>query len=63
MQCPVLLQHGSNDPRVTTAETKEIFDNITSQKKWVEYSNSAHESLCKNEHVKWVTEVSVFLQK
>ena len=63
IQCPVLLQHGSNDPRVTVTETKEIFDNITSQKKWVEYSNSAHESLCTKEHDKWVTEVSVFLQK
>lgn len=62
IQCPVLLQHGSNDPRVTVTETKEIFDNITSQKKWVEYSNSAHESLCTKEHDKWVTEVSVFLQ-
>ncbi len=62
IQCPVLLQHGTNDPRVTVTETKEIFDNIASQKKWVEYSYSAHESLCANEHDKWVKEVSLFLQ-
>ena len=63
IKCPVLLQHGSKDPRVTNTETKEIFDNISTTKKWVEYANSAHESLCKNEHEKWVTEVSLFLQK
>ncbi|MFN0083112.1 MAG: alpha/beta hydrolase [Ferruginibacter sp.] len=63
LRCPVLLQHGSKDPRVTNTETKEIFDNITTTKKWVEYTGSAHESLCTNEHEKWVTEVSAFLQK
>ncbi len=62
IKCPVLLQHGTNDPRVTEAETKEIFDNITTQKKWVEYTASAHQSLCTNEHEKWVKEVSAFLQ-
>lgn len=63
IKCPVLLQRGTNDPRVTLAETKEIFDNITAQKKWVEYSESSHESLCTKENNKWVTEVSAFLQK
>ena len=62
IKCPVLLQHGTNDPRVTEKETKEIFDNITTNKKWVEYTYSAHQSLCTNEHTKWVTEVSAFLQ-
>ncbi|MFC4262807.1 alpha/beta hydrolase [Ferruginibacter yonginensis] len=62
IQCPVLLQHGTNDPRVTVAETQQIFDQITTAKKWVEYQNSAHESLCKNEHDKWIAEVSAFLK-
>ena len=63
IKCPVLLQRGSNDPRVTKTETQEIFDNIITQKKWVEYNTCAHESLCTKEHDKWVTEVSAFLQK
>ncbi len=63
IKCPVLLQRGSNDPRVTLAETTELFNNIPSQKKWVEYNESAHESLCTKENNKWVTEVSAFLQK
>ena len=62
IKCPVLLQHGSKDPRVTETETKEIFDNISTNKKWVEYTESAHQSLCTNEHTKWVTEVSSFLK-
>ncbi len=62
IKCPVLLQHGTNDPRVTQKDTKEIFDNITSSKKWVEYNASAHQSLCTNEHPKWMAEVAAFLQ-
>lgn len=62
IKCPVLLQHGTKDPRVTETETKDIFDNITTTKKWVEYTASAHQSLCTNEHNKWVGEVSAFLQ-
>ena len=62
IKCPVLLQHGSKDPRVTETETKEIFDNISTNKKWVEYTESAHQSLCTNEHTKWIMEVSSFLK-
>ena len=62
IKCPVLLQHGTNDPRVTEKETKEIFDNIATSKKWVEYNASAHQSLCTNEHIKWMAEVAAFLQ-
>ena len=61
IKCPVLLQHGTNDPRVTEKETKEIFDNIASSKKWVEYNASAHQSLCTNEHTKWMEEIATFL--
>ena len=60
--CPVLLQCGKNDPRVSQEEIDEIFTNIPSQKKLVIYENSGHESLCKKETAKWVTEVSAFLQ-
>jgi uncharacterized protein len=63
IKCPVLLQHGTNDPRVTEEETKHLYNNITAPKKWVEYETCAHESLCTKEHNKWVMEVSAFLQK
>lgn len=60
--CPVLLQWGRNDPRVTEAETQKIYNNIPTQKKLVIYENSGHQSLCKNENAKWVNEITAFLQ-
>jgi uncharacterized protein len=62
IQCPVLLQWGKNDPRVSMEETQLIYENIISQKKLVIYEQSAHESFCKKENAKWVGEVTAFLQ-
>jgi len=62
IKCPVLLQWGKNDPRVTEKETKELYANITAPKKLVVYENSGHESLCKKERDKWMAEVTAFLQ-
>lgn len=60
---PTLLQWGKHDARVTEKETHEIFEHIaTKEKKLVVYEESAHESLCKSEHDKWVSEVSSFLR-
>lgn len=61
INCPVLLQWGSRDPRVTRAETDLIYTNITAPKKLVVYESAAHESLCKKENEKWVSEVKIFL--
>jgi uncharacterized protein len=61
INCPVLLQWGKNDPRVARAETDIIFDNIIAPKKLVVYETAAHESLCKKENEKWMTEVHTFL--
>jgi alpha-beta hydrolase superfamily lysophospholipase len=64
INCPVLLQWGINDARVTEKETNHILDNLASKEKTlVKYENSKHESLCKNEHEKWVLSVSNFLGK
>ncbi len=62
INCPVLLQWGKNDPRVTRGEIDMIYANITAPKKLVVYENSAHESLCKNENDKWTNEVQIFLK-
>ncbi|MEO7446487.1 MAG: alpha/beta fold hydrolase [Ferruginibacter sp.] len=61
VKCPVLLQRGSLDSRVTAEETNEIYANILAPKKLVTYANSGHESLCKKEPVKWQQEVALFL--
>jgi uncharacterized protein len=61
--CPILLQWGMNDPRVTQEETNHIFKNIAShQKELIVYTQSAHESLCKKENAKWNDVVGKFLK-
>ncbi len=62
IQCPVLLQWGKNDPRVTEQETNDVYNNISSTKKLVVYENSGHESLCDKEHEKWENEITAFLK-
>jgi hypothetical protein len=62
INCPVLLQWGRKDPRVTEHETNEIFQNISTNKKFVIYENCGHESLCKKENEKWTNEITAFLK-
>jgi hypothetical protein len=60
--CPVLLQRGDLDKRVSEVETKRVFDNLASKRKiFVPYKNCGHVSLCKNENTKWVYQVTAFL--
>lgn len=60
--CPVLLQWGANDPRVTRKEEEILFNNLaTKDKKFVVYENSGHQSLCTNENQKWVSNVNEFI--
>ena len=62
IKCPVLLQWGRYDNRVTQLEIEKIYNNISSAKKLVIYENCSHESLCKKETSKWTNEVTAFLQ-
>ncbi len=62
ISCPVLIQWGKNDPRVSRGEIDDIYNNISSAKKLVVYDSCGHESLCKKETEKWKAEVSAFLQ-
>jgi alpha-beta hydrolase superfamily lysophospholipase len=63
IKCPVLLQWGKNDLRVSRSEEEILFKNITNtNKKFVVYENTGHESICKKETAKWEAEVAVFLK-
>lgn len=63
IKCPVLLQWGKNDPRVSRSEEDILFKNITNSiKKFVIYETAGHESLCKKEPEKWNMEVAAFLK-
>lgn len=62
--CPTLLQWGTNDKRVSATETSTIFQNLSSTRKtFVEYKNSGHQSLCKNENEKWKARITTFLNE
>src|ERR1700722_6166139 len=62
IQCPVLLQWGAKDPRVTKNEIDCIYKNLeTKNKKLVVYPNAKHESLCKNFPDEWKKEIRDFL--
>lgn len=61
IQCPVLMQVGVNDMRVTPTERKEVYENLNQPKQLVLYNNSGHQSLCKKEHLKWLACESAFL--
>lgn len=64
IKCPVLLQWGRQDPRVTVDETNEIYSHLGSaDKKLVVYESAAHESLYKKEPAKWLQNVDAFLNK
>lgn len=63
INCPVLLQWGRNDLRVSKAEEDILFENIpVSNKKFIIYETASHESLCKKEPGKWKAEVAAFLK-
>lgn len=63
IKCPVLLQWGKNDPRVSKAEEDILFSNISNKnKKFVVYETAGHESLCKKETQKWEAAIAAFLQ-
>lgn len=62
IRCPVLLQWGRHDPRVSEKETMELYQNISSSKKLVVYENSGHESLYKKQPQLWLKEVNTFLK-
>ncbi|MBC7828890.1 MAG: alpha/beta fold hydrolase [Chitinophagaceae bacterium] len=62
IDCPVLVQHASQDTRVSLEETNCIYDNLkTAEKKLVIYETAGHESLYKKEPAKWESSIRDFL--
>lgn len=62
INCPVLLQSGLLDEKVSQAEINSIFSTISSTKKQqVVYEESGHQSLLVHEPDKWNAAVSGFL--
>ena len=64
IKCPVLLQWGKNDPRVSKAEEDILFKNITQpQQKICDLRNcQAMKVFVKKNPQKWEAEVAAFLK-
>jgi len=63
VSCPVLLQWGFNDKRVTENETNTLFAQLgTNQRTMMKYYQSGHESLLKKEPEKWGAVMTEFLR-
>ena len=63
INCPVLLEWGMKDERVTETETEFIFKNLDSRNKlMIKYAHSGHESLLQKEPEKWTSVITTFLQ-
>ncbi len=61
--CPVLLQWGKKDPRVSEKETDAVYANLALKEKILKkYDGIAHESICTKAHEQWVHNVSAFLK-
>ncbi len=64
INCPVLVQWGTNDNYVLKPEIDKIFGSIpTSSKKLVVYTGAAHESLLQHDPDIWRSETGSFLLK
>lgn len=64
VHCPVLLQRGADDIRVTEEETQAIYKNLaTADKTLVEYAGCGHQSLYKKDSAKWIGVVGRFLSR
>lgn len=58
---PALVLHGSQDPRVTAAEGKNVFDALPGPKTWVEFETAGHESYVSQDRTRWTDAVEKFL--
>lgn len=62
IHCPVLIQAGALDNRVSLQEIDAIFNNISTDKQKVVYDSAGHQSLLLNNPAKWEENVSGFLK-
>ncbi|MDQ2805793.1 MAG: alpha/beta fold hydrolase [Chloroflexota bacterium] len=61
VRCPTLLLHGDRDPRVTVAQTAEIYSALGGPKTLVRFPPAGHESLYSADSARWEAAVHSFL--
>jgi uncharacterized protein len=63
IKCPAIILWGRKDNRVRESEVDKMFANLpNANKQIVKFDSSGHQSLCFNEHEKWMKNVEAFLK-
>ncbi len=63
IKCPAIILWGRKDNRVRESEVDQMFANFpNANKQIVKFDSSGHQSLCFNEHEKWMKNVEAFLK-
>ena len=61
VRCPVLLLHGSADPRVTPEQVQTVFDNLAGEKRFELLDGAGHQPYFDTHPERWKTVVREFL--
>ncbi len=61
VQCPTMLIHGAQDPRVTEVELKNVFNNLAGGKHLVEFPGVGHASCRAADPTRWRRLIEAFL--
>jgi alpha-beta hydrolase superfamily lysophospholipase len=62
VHCPVLLMHGTSDPRVSREQIDNVFENLAGEKELVLMEGAGHEPYLDSHSAEWKAAVSTFLK-
>jgi pimeloyl-ACP methyl ester carboxylesterase len=62
ISCPTLLLYGDNDPRVTPAEARAIYERLPRPSAFASFPGAGHETLVVNSPDRWQAQVGRFLE-
>jgi pimeloyl-ACP methyl ester carboxylesterase len=62
IHCPILFMHGANDSRAKIEEGRRVYNQVSTQKKFVEFHELGHDSYYVNSPQKWKTVIADFLK-
>lgn len=63
VRCPVLLLHGSADPRVTPEQVQTVFDNLGGEKRFELLAGAGHQPYLDTHPERWKAVVRSFLEQ
>jgi alpha-beta hydrolase superfamily lysophospholipase len=58
VNCPALVLHGRNDPRVTPADSKRLYDAFSGSKRRSEYPGAGHQPLATADAERWEADMA-----